>query len=150
MMEHSYARVYLTKIPCELPQTMSRRTMKAMEVLYSKSPLEIACSSISTTIMRVAISSITATGYQKSRFDACEWKLHRFIESHVSRCVRMERRGLHITPTQHKFICSPHLNRKTRHIAMTHIKPNNKYTLRLNWFEFLDIALLLFTNNMLL
>ena len=90
-----------------------------------KVTLEIACSFMSTTTMRVAISSITATGYQKSRLDACEWKLHRFIESHVSRCVRMERRGLHITPTQHKFICSPHLNRKTRHIAMTHIKPNN-------------------------
>ena len=62
--------------------------MIAMDVLYSKSPLEIACSTISTTIMRVAISSITATGYQKSRLDACEWKLYRFIESHVSRCVR--------------------------------------------------------------
>ena len=77
--------------------------MKAMDVLYSTSPLEIASSSISTTINRVAISSIAATGYQKNRLDACEWKLYSFIESNVSRCVRLERRGMHIIKITHDY-----------------------------------------------
>ena len=53
-------------------------------------------SSISITIMRVAISPITAIGYPKSHEGACEWQLYRVIESRVSHCVlRLERRRIY-------------------------------------------------------